>query len=108
MSVECTRCGVCCFSETERHVRVTGDDHERLGDAADDLVVFLGNQAFLRLVGTPGSRHCAALDLLPGGLFSCRVYEHRPQICRDLARSSPQCAGEITSKGPRLQLLRLP
>jgi hypothetical protein len=80
---------------------VTGDDYERLGEDADALVVFVGNQAFMRLAGKAGSRHCAALDA-SDGRFSCRVYERRPRVCRDLERGSPACEGEIATKAARV------
>jgi hypothetical protein len=42
--------------------------------------------------------HCAALEIRthPDGApeYFCTAYERRPQICRDLARGSPECAGE--------------
>ena len=44
--------------------------------------------------------HCAAL-VIEGGRFLCRVYEKRPQTCRDLERGSPACEGEIATKGDR-------
>lgn len=99
---DCTRCGSCCFSESPRHARVTGDDHERLGEDAERLVVFLGNQAFMRLTSDGGSSRCAALVLDPdAGRFLCSVYERRPQVCRDLERGSPACLGELESKRDR-------
>ena len=99
---ECTRCGACCFSESARHARVTGDDHARLGDEADQLVVFLGNQAFMRLAGEEGARHCAALVLdAASGTFHCSVYDRRPSICRELERGSGACEGERHTKGDR-------
>lgn len=72
-------------------VRVTGDDWTRLGDRADALAHFIGNRAFMRM--TAG--HCAALEVnsnqdgAPD--YFCTIYERRPQICRDLARGSPEC-----------------
>jgi Fe-S-cluster containining protein len=81
-------------------VRVTGDDYERLGDDAEALVLFLENEAFMRIVGDEGTRRCAALDVRDGR-FSCRVYERRPQVCRDLARGSPACEGEVATKRER-------
>lgn len=99
---DCTRCGSCCFSESPRHARVTGDDHERLGEDAERLVVFLGNQAFMRLTSEAGPSRCAALVLDPAaGTFLCSVYERRPQVCRDLERGSPACQGELETKGDR-------
>jgi hypothetical protein len=75
-------------------VRVTGDDWRRLDDKAEGLAAFIEHRAYMRM--TEG--HCAALEIRcsPGGAaeFFCTIYERRPQICRDLARGSPECAGE--------------
>jgi Fe-S-cluster containining protein len=50
--------------------------------------------------------HCAALEIRRGAAeqpeFFCTIYEQRPQVCRDLARGSPQCAGEREVKGGRV------
>lgn len=103
---ECTRCGACCFSESPRHARVTGDDYERLGDAAEDLVHFIGNQAFMRIEGTEGSRRCAALVVDPkAGTFHCSIYERRPEVCRELERGSGACAGERETKLGRTKVV---
>lgn len=108
---ECQDCGACCFSESPRHAQVTGDDHARIGDEADALVVFTDNKAFMRLTppSARGPRRCAAL-VLEGDRFSCAIYERRPEVCRELARGSGACAGERAAKGPRstraLALLR--
>lgn len=94
----CRRCGACCFSPSALHVRVTGDDWSRLGAQAADVAQFIGNRAYMRMSGG----HCAALavceDAAGHGEFFCTVYDCRPQICRDLARGSPECAGEIALK----------
>ena len=48
--------------------------------------------------------HCAALEVRPGTganaepTYFCTLYDRRPQICRDLARGSPECAGERAVK----------
>lgn len=101
-------CGACCFSESERHARVTGDDYARLGDDAERLVLWIENLAFMRLTDiTAGPerqspRHCAALVIdSKGGIFACSIYNQRPQVCRDLARGSNECRGELGSKGER-------
>lgn len=77
---------------------MTGDDWARLGADAAVLAHFLGHRAFMRMEGG----HCAALaiDRRAGGAaqYTCAIYERRPQICRDLARGSPECAGEIAEK----------
>jgi uncharacterized protein len=95
---DCLGCGTCCFSGLERYVRVLGEDFERLGERAGDLVTFVGNRAYMRMV----DGHCAALRIEgPPGRFVCTAYEARPRICRDLQRGSPECLGEIASKGAR-------
>ncbi len=94
----CLSCGTCCFSELERYVPVTGDDHARLDALAEPLTNFVGNRCFMRME----DGHCAALKLDPeGGQFRCSVYEQRPAICRELQRGSAQCAAEISLKGAR-------
>lgn len=100
----CLSCGTCCFSTLERYVPVSGDDHARLGDDADHLVVWLENRAYLRIE----DGHCAALEVdRDRALFVCTIYDRRPQTCRDLERGSPQCAGELaTKRGRPLALLR--
>jgi hypothetical protein len=89
---------------------VTGDDHARLGEDAERLVTWIANEAFMRLdpaapdAGDPSAppRRCAALVLDPArGAFACSIYSTRPQVCRDLARGSPACLGELAVKGER-------
>jgi len=97
----CLECGVCCFSNLETSVRVTGDDYERLGEAVDELVHFVGNRAYMRIVD---DRHCAALHVdVAAAQFVCTIYEKRPAACRDLERGSPECAGERFTKAGRAQ-----
>jgi Fe-S-cluster containining protein len=93
----CLECGTCCFSNLETSVRVTGDDYERLGPAAEDLVHWAGTRAYMRLA----AGHCAALRIELAGRFVCTVYEARPDACRELERESPQCAGELYTKAGR-------
>jgi Fe-S-cluster containining protein len=98
---QCLTCGACCFSTLETYVRVSGDDHARLGALAEELVVFVGNRAYMRIVGG----RCAALRVdAQERRFVCTVYDVRPQACRDLARGSPQCMGEIATKQERPRL----
>lgn len=60
---------------------------------------FVGHRAFMRM----RDGHCGALEVRhpPDGApdFFCTLYDRRPQICRDLARGSPECAGERATKG---------
>ena len=94
---ECLACGVCCFSQLETYVRVSGDDHARLGARSDELVTFDGHRAYMRMV----DGHCAALLVESSGQLVCSAYDTRPQTCRDLARGSGACLGEIATKRER-------
>jgi uncharacterized protein len=105
---DCQKCGVCCFSQLETYVRVSGEDWARLGADAETLAHFIGHRAYLKL----RDGHCAALDVRgpPATAleFFCTVYERRPQICRDLARGSAACEGERASKSSRVEALKAP
>ncbi len=83
-------------------MRVTGADWERLGADAERVAHFVGNRAYMRMSGG----HCAALEVrvTEGAArdFFCTVYEQRPQVCRDLARGSPECEGELALKAARV------
>jgi Fe-S-cluster containining protein len=98
---ECLACGACCFSHLETYVRATGDDYARFGERAAELVQFVGNRAYMRMV----DGHCAALRVeKSSGWLVCSAYEIRPQTCRDLARGSSACLGETATKHDRPRL----
>jgi Fe-S-cluster containining protein len=101
--IECLACGACCFSTLDTYVRVTGEDYARLGDHADELVVWQGNRAYMKMA----RGRCAALAVAHGR-FVCTIYENRPQTCRDLARGSRECEGERATKGERPRLALAP
>lgn len=103
---DCQNCGVCCFSESDQYVWVTGYDWSRLGDDADRLAQFIGIHAFMRMSGG----HCAALQIRRsetggGTTFFCSIYERRPEICRALERGSPECLGELETKAAAIARL---
>ena len=52
---DCLRCGVCCFSQLETYVRVSGDDWTRLGDDGQRVAHFIGHRAYMKMSGG----HCA-------------------------------------------------
>ena len=96
--MECLECGTCCFSTLPTYLNLDGDDHERLGDDAERLTVFLGNRCYMRLI----DGHCAALRVDSAERrFVCTVYDRRPSTCRTLERGSPECAGERDQKSDR-------
>ncbi len=99
---DCLCCGICCFSTLDTFVRVTGFDWERLGGESERVAHFIGNRAYMKMNGG----HCAALEVrhtaAGSTVFFCTVYENRPQVCRDLARISAECEGELATKGERV------
>ena len=99
---DCLACGTCCFSTLPTYLRVSGDDHERLGEDAERLTHFVGNRCYMRIE----EGRCAALVIEPEeGRFVCSVYERRPSLCRELERGTPACAGERDLKGDRPPIL---
>lgn len=94
---DCLACGACCFSQLPTYVRVTGDDWSRLAGQAEAVAYFVGTRAYMRME----DGHCAALAVRKNGgrsEYFCTIYEQRPQVCRDLARGSPQCDAEWEQK----------
>jgi Fe-S-cluster containining protein len=102
---DCMRCAACCFSDSPRHARVSGDDYQRLGEDAEELVTWIENLAFMRIerVTSASDIHkCVALAIDPAaGTFACSIYERRPEVCRDLARGGGACRGELATKADR-------
>lgn len=95
---ECLSCGACCFSRLIDYVRVTGDDHARMGSRAGELVHFTGNRAYLNMF----EGHCIALVIDPSaGTLTCNAYAIRPDTCRDLTRGEAACRGELAEKSAR-------
>lgn len=82
---------------------MTGDDYARLGGAAESLVTWIGNAAFMGLSDASlGLQRCGALAIDPIlGTFACSIYERRPQVCRDLERGEGACRGELATKADR-------
>jgi uncharacterized protein len=94
----CLECGTCCFSNLAEYVRVSGADHARIGERADELTAFIDNRCYMRMY----QGHCSALVVdVASRRFVCSIYATRPAICRDLERASPACQGEIHEKADR-------
>ncbi len=91
----CQDCGACCLGGGERYVRVTGDDHARLGPKASQWTTFIGHRCYMRM----DDGRCAALHREPGtNRLLCGIYPWRPQVCRDLERGGSACAAERLRK----------
>jgi hypothetical protein len=77
-------------------LQVDGDDHARLGDAAEALTTFIGNRCYLRLT----ERRCAALTVTSDH-YRCEVYGDRPKPCRQLERGSAECIAVLEREEKR-------
>lgn len=99
----CTDCSTCCFTTLPTAVRVSGDDYERMGDAAEAHTWFQENRCYLRIDEVLG--HCAAL-VASGSHFACGIYAVRPGVCRELARGGAACRAERYEKGARMAACR--
>ena len=94
----CLACGACCFGDLPDYVRVSGNDHARLGEHAETLTVWKDNRCFLRME----DGHCAALRVdRERGELPCSIYALRPETCRSFERGSPECLGELARKAER-------
>ena len=101
---DCLECGVCCFTDLPTAMRVSGDDHARMGDLAESFTVFHEHRCFMRIDEARG--HCAALQFdAERGRFACAIYDVRPNVCRDLARGGAACEAERFAKSDRPDVL---
>lgn len=96
MPANCQLCGACCFSDSDAYVPVSEGDRARLGDDAARYVWDDGQDQFLKMQGSC----CCALEVRQGR-FACTIYDRRPEICRELQRSSPDCRAELAIKQGR-------
>lgn len=94
----CTKCGVCCFSESEDYLHVAEVDAARLGAEAARLTRRIGGRSYMRM----NDGHCIALTYRQTtGELLCSIYERRPDVCHWLERGSGQCATERREKKGR-------
>ena len=80
-SVSCSSCGACCCRFEVLLITDTGVPDKFI--EADEW----GGQAMRRL----GDGWCAALDR---NTMRCRIYEKRPQVCRDFEVGEYECLSE--------------
>lgn len=96
MPVNCRVCGACCFSDSDTYVPLNESDRVRLGEDADRFVRADGRGQYMKM----RSYRCVALTVR-AGIFTCAIYDRRPEICRELERGSPACREEYKLKRHR-------
>ncbi len=101
-NVECTKCGVCCFSQSPDYLRVAGVDRARLAEDAERLTVSIDGNTYMRL----RDGHCVALVFeAQSSRFLCSIYQRRPDVCRWLEPGSGHCASQRSEKRDRTLVL---
>ena len=86
---DCVACGRCCHHGPQT-VHLLEADEERLSpEQLAGLTELVGSAAFRFLRSTAGA--CAALDRTVPGRYPCRIYDRRPDDCRDVAPGSAWC-----------------
>lgn len=94
LEFDCQSCGACCRAhpnyEGANYVRIYDEDAERMTQKQRQLytVKLRGNKHAMRLVG---DKRCAALEGEIGGCVSCRIYDNRPEVCRNFERGDDSC-----------------
>jgi Fe-S-cluster containining protein len=81
---DCRSCGACC---REGYDTVEIDEDEPITRTHPQLV---SRGPFGRLNLARDGATCACLLATAGG-YSCRIYDERPNTCRDLEVGSPAC-----------------
>lgn len=94
----CTKCGVCCFSQSEDYLHVAEVDARRLGAELTQLTQRIDGRRYMKMQ----EGHCIALTYnARSDEFLCSIYEKRPDVCHWLERGSGQCATERREKQGR-------
>lgn len=96
---DCLTCGACCHGD-EGWVPVDGRD-EGYVQASPELarnVVYLKHGSLVRRSLRMVKGRCFALDVT-AERSACRIYEGRPNTCRDLAAGSNECLEYRRSRG---------
>ncbi|OGV52837.1 MAG: hypothetical protein A2X49_09335 [Lentisphaerae bacterium GWF2_52_8] len=74
---ECGRCGRCCGL----NVNLTEEDVARIVKAGHSEKSFAERRFGIRLLKKEHDK-CVFFSAVPGTAGACRIYEHRPAVCR--------------------------
>jgi len=92
--LDCQSCGACCKAhpsyEGMNYVRIYNEDAQRMTPEQRQqyTVKLRGGAHAMRLVE---DKRCAALDGEIGSCVSCRIYDNRPEVCRNFERGDDSC-----------------
>lgn len=92
---DCRRCGACCLSQRQEpgYVELTATEVDQFRVLSLPLVTVLGRDylATAPYDGPGGASACIGLTGAPGFPCSCKLYDERPQKCRDFEMGSAAC-----------------
>ncbi len=97
LTLDCQRCGACCIAERdeETYVDLVPADIRRLRASGRISLVVLDANGHTGSLATrrdaAGNVVCAALSGNPGQAVACRIYRHRPGLCRTFEPGSVAC-----------------
>lgn len=97
--LDCRSCGACCGGShaNDEHAHCTADDVIRMSRAARARLVDRGGRIGMVQPGDTASTatdddgRCVFLRGTIGARSSCRIYETRPDVCRDFRPGSLRC-----------------
>ncbi len=90
MELDCTTCGACCVG---LGVNLSAADEARL--FADEVLALtrIDSEGVTRSMKQLEGGACIALHRDAAGRFLCRIYDRRPDACREFERGSRRCHG---------------
>ena len=92
----CLRCGACCVVFRASFYWAEGDDAMESGVPVNLTVKVNAFRRAMRRANFQ-DHHCIALYGTPGQRVQCKIYEHRPSVCRNFEPSwkagihNPRC-----------------
>lgn len=108
IALDCGACGACCIADWDEphYVDLLPEDVTRLERAYSsrtiDKLVYRDNgeaESLLTRENTQGHVVCVALRGVVGRKVGCRIYEHRPDVCRDFRPGSQACRSARRTAG---------
>ena len=99
MSFDCQKCGACCGHEWDILVENGEDVPRRYLRSVRGVVGYASYEAeYIKRMDKP-SDICAALKGSVGGACECKIYDRRPQVCREFAPGTSDCLSARAAAG---------
>lgn len=102
MTLDCQTCGACCGHDWE--ITVENGENVPTGylRSVRNVIGFASFEAdYIKRMNKPDGV-CAALKGKIGADCSCKIYDRRPNMCREFAPGTPECLAARSSAGVAL------